>query len=269
MRASRLLLPIVPGFPIRHRVIDMRLSPQAEIQVNYQQRKSENRSHIETGHVRQSTAPPWSAKIRPTHFVSMRIPLACALQHSFQAMKDAAAQQREALLPLFVQPARLHLTLTMLSVPEPTSPQQPPPRASEGVVADIVRGACKGVASFKLCFRGLGTFSDGRVLFARPNAELDYQRLAEFVRHMRAALAAQTVDVKGNPHDEYVPHVTIAKVRPQHREQLGVKRVPDSLWADYKLSDFGDVRLRTVEVCSLKGQSPDGYYRVVEQFSLC
>nr|CCC53988.1 conserved hypothetical protein, fragment [Trypanosoma vivax Y486] len=73
-------------------------------------------------------------------------------------------------------------------------------------------------------------------------------------------------DVKGNPHDSYVPHVTVAKIRSSQRPQFG-SSIPISVWVNYQHHDFGDVTFRQLDLCRMNGPS-DGYYNVEYSFQL-
>jgi hypothetical protein len=75
-------------------------------------------------------------------------------------------------------------------------------------------------APLTIRFNGLGTFDDGRVVFARASADHDFQRLAAAVRSLRRALYDAGADIKGNPDDEFTPYVTVAKVGDKARAVL-------------------------------------------------
>lgn len=108
-----------------------------------------------------------------------------------------------------------------------------------------------------LRFSGMGTFSQGRVLFARCLAEKDFRKLDDIVRAVRHYLCCRLgVDVKGNPYDGFVPHVTLGKIR-KHQEGIVGNTFPPSFWADYQFSDFGDIHFNRIDLCLMRGKSPN------------
>lgn len=103
-----------------------------------------------------------------------------------------------------------------------------------------------------LRFSGLGTFSQGRVLFARCAAEKDFNKLDRIVRAARHYLGSRLgLDIKGNPYDGFVPHVTLGKIR-KHQEGIIGKTFSPSLWSDYQFADFGDVHFKQLDLCQMR-----------------
>ncbi|CBH18433.1 AKAP7 2'5' RNA ligase-like domain containing protein, putative [Trypanosoma equiperdum] len=242
-------------FPINHRIVDHRIAPgvtveETDVQSRY---RRELRTNFATGETRQTIAPPWSARERPTHFFSLRLPSRNSVTLRVKEMHNHLLFSHQQCAPMLVSPTKLHITLGVMTIPE---------NSREELVKNIQQSmsetfAC--VQPLQLRFRGLGTFDFGRVLFIRVVPEADFGRLERAVCDIRRRVGGVLgVDLKGNPHDSYVPHVTVAKIRPNQRQQLG-DTIPQSLWADYQHHDFGDVTLSTVDLCRMKG-SPDGYY---------
>jgi len=73
--------------------------------------------------------------------------------------------------------------------------------------------------------------------------------------------------VKGNPHDSYVPHITLAKIRPHQQKDFG-RNISAEVWASYQHHDFGEVTFDRVDLCSMKGTGESGYYPVVSSFTV-
>ncbi|KAH8603418.1 AKAP7 2'5' RNA ligase like domain [Trypanosoma vivax] len=250
-------------FPINHRIVDRRISPgvtgdQADVQSRY---RRELRTSFTTGETRQTIPPPWSAREAPTHFLALRLPLKNALSTRVKEMHESILFSHSQYAPLLVPLARLHITLGVMTVPEQRQDQ---------TLEDIQRcvsDVFSRVHPLRLRFRGLGTFAHGRVLFVRALPEADFPALDSIVCETRRRVGCELgVDVKGNPHDSYVPHVTVAKIRSSQRPQFG-SSIPISVWVNYQHHDFGDVTFRQLDLCRMNGPS-DGYYNVEYSFQL-
>lgn len=284
-------------FPIKHRVIDMRVHPVVAEQTDVQSRyRRELRSSFITGETRQAEPPAWSAKQRPTHFLSLKVPARCGFRTITREMWNTVLFSHPQVEQLVIPPEKLHVTLGVLSIPTPSSSSSSSAGAvSSGaaaeergdadvdetrVIIERIRrevvlavsnelqrqptpqqgpGTCRGL---QLHFSGLGTFSKGRVLFARCAADRDFYTLDRLVRALRYRLGVGLgLDVKGNPHDSYVPHITLAKIRPTQTKVIG-EVFPPSVWADYQFEDWGDTTFTQLDLCEMKGDKETGYYKV-------
>lgn len=313
-------------FPIKHRVIDMRVHPvvaeQADVQSRY---RRELRSSTITGEARQVEPPAWSARQRPTHFLSLKLPARCGLRSLTKEMWNTVLFAHPHVEPLVIPQAKLHVTLGVLSIPphqqQQEQHQQGEPGAAvsrglednprtlatssnsinnssgdEGPVLETsqeypdqeeliqrIREEVTAVVAnewlrrgthaertadrfrdggLQLHFAGLGTFARGRVLFARCAADRDFHALDRLVRALRYRLGVGLgLDVKGNPHDSYVPHITLAKIRPKQTKIVG-PTFPPSVWSDYQFEDWGDTTFTQLDLCEMKGDSETGYYKV-------
>lgn len=293
-------------FPIKHRVVDCRLHPDVAMQAEVQSRfRRELRSHIITGETRQVTSPRWSSLQRPTHFLSLPLPLRCGLRVLAKEIRDSILFTHPNVEPLLIPDAKLHVTLSVFTLPSPVEQKcsstrdlaLPSPtlfsqerliRAIKEEVQEIIHrellssrsrsktgmqslagtgrrdlnhfflsspsssNTANGGNGLHLRFSGLGTFSDGRVLFARCLAENDFSQLDRVVRAVRHYLGSRLgLDVKGNPYDGFVPHVTLGKIR-KHQKGIVGEAFPPSLWADYQFNDFGDVHFSQVDLCRMR-----------------
>lgn len=266
-------------FPISHRIVDERNAPDAGTQeADIQSRHRRHlRSSFVTGETRQTELPAWSQRVRPTHFLSLPLPARCTLRVRVKEMHDAMVFANQHVEPLLIPAAKLHVTLGVMSVATANSSEESGtaavPVAAAKVLADIqacvdqaCHDECKG--PLQLRFRGLGTFGHGRVLFARCITEGHFCTLDRLVRRIRKDVGLGLgVDMKGNPHDSYVPHVTVAKIRPAQAAEFG-RQLPASMWANHQHHDFGDVTFNKLDLCSMKGQGRDGYYSVVSSASV-
>lgn len=254
-------------FPINHRIIDRRVDPSVAEQMDVQSRyRRELRSGVVTGETRQVKPPHWSAKVRPTHFISLRLPAKCSLHTSLKGFRDAVLFSHPRLEPLLTPPTALHVTLTVMTVPNSTGQLSYVKETMNKVVPSVLSsrlhqrvGTSMTGSGLQLHFSGLGTFQSGRVLFARCAADREFSKLDQLVRELRRTLG-KNIDVKGNPHDSYVPHVTVAKVRKTHKSLVGSEALPPSLWCDFQFDDFGDVVFSHVDLCEMKRDPDTGYY---------
>jgi 2'-5' RNA ligase len=276
-------------FPINHRIVDQRNNPQAgteeaDIQSRY---RRQLRTSFITGETRQTEAPAWSQRVRPTHFLSLPLPARCTLRGRVKEMHDAMIFADQHVEPLLIPLAKLHVTLGVMTVGNgaaAAAANEDGEHASHEIAAAEAKPASGLLASIQECinqavhdvckeplqlrFRGLGTFSHGRVLFVRCISESHFTTLDNLVRRIRKDVGLGLgVDVKGNPHDSYVPHVTVAKIRPSQRGEFG-RQIPTAMWVTHQHHDFGDVTFNTIDLCDMKGQRKDGYYRVVSSASI-
>lgn len=249
-------------FPIPHRIVDRRLEPgvvaaEADVQSRY---RRELRSAFMTGETRQSMTPAWSSRVAPSHFLSLPLPSRCPLRTRVAEVQQSMIFADQQVEPLFVAVAKLHLTLGVMTLPE----EEDQRIALLKAIEECVSAACHEVVQrpLQLRFRGLGTFGHGRVLFVRCLSEGDYSTLDALVRRVRRDVGdGLGVDIKGNPHDSYVPHVTVAKIRPSQRATYG-DRLPMAMWASFQHHDFGDVTFDRIDVCQMRGAGDNGYYPV-------
>ncbi|CAG9580049.1 conserved hypothetical protein [Leishmania major strain Friedlin] len=263
-------------FPINHRIVDQRNTlgsgaEEADIQSRY---RRQLRSSFVTRETRQTEPPAWSRSTRPTHFLSLPLPARCTLRVRVKEMHESMIFANQSIEPLLIPAAKLHVTLGVMTIGgEMVTAEAVSAAAAPDVLAaiqDCVGQACHDTCKepLQLRFRGLGTFAHGRVLFAGCITEAHFTTLDTLVRRIRRDVGLGLgVDMKGNPHDSYVPHVTVAKIRPSQIGQFG-RQLPISMWADHQHHDFGDVTFNRVDLCSMKGEGKDGYYHVVSSIAV-
>ncbi|ESL05778.1 hypothetical protein TRSC58_06560 [Trypanosoma rangeli SC58] len=242
-------------FPINHRIVDRRLAPgvtveEADVQSRY---RRELRTCFTTGETRQTVPPVWSARERPTHFLSLRLPVKNVLKTRVNEMHSQILFSHKQYAPLLVPLEKLHITLGVMTISESEEAK------SLASIHECVSEVFSALRPLQLRFRGLGTFGFGRVLFIRVVPEADFGVLDAAVSKFRRGVGGELkIDIKGNPHDSYVPHITVAKIRSNQRGQFGNK-IPMSMWAEYQHHDFGDITFSQVDVCRMRGAA-DGYY---------
>ena len=267
--------------PIRYRYADARISPGVTInQTDITSRDYAVRSpDFIDGVVRQVSALPNDDRSKPTHFLSLRIPQGSTFAGAFRDIHKLTKDFNEKNLPLFVPLKKLHLTLSVATID---------PAHVNGVVEHIggLLESYNTNGPLSLRLRGLGHFND-RVVFAKVSAELGSNNLNDMVEHIRSGLgkvqvgeggklvsssnmapvSKAAVNLRSNPRDGYVPHVTVAKVRP-HQVKAFNNKVPRSLWAPIQFDDFGDVTFSAIDLCEMAGDPATGYYKVVKSFNL-
>jgi 2'-5' RNA ligase len=247
-------------FPIKRRIQDRRLVPfiREHVEVTSRQRKV-TETFMDTGATRQSEPPEWSKRAKPTHFLSLRVPSKCSFQAAYAQILREIAFSNETYSQLFVKPDRLHVTASVFTINDDEQ---------LSAAVDAAKAAAATLPRLQLRFEGIGTFSSGRVLFAKVVADKDHLLLTDAVLRIRRDAAAAGVDTKGNPLDSYVPHVTLAKVRPHQAKQFPSKVIPINVWAPFKHDVFGTVSFASLDVCCMSGTEPDGYYKTVASFPL-
>lgn len=267
LSTSRGLLSTTKGptfVPYTRRVIDRRLAPNVEMfKAQVTQRHGKNRElMMKDRELRQTEPPHWSAAKRPTHFLSLRMPANSNIAYIAQIIQKHVFDEHREYMPLLIPIPRLHLTMSVMTCADD---------AQIAKAGEIVTSVLEDLKPppFTLAFQGLGTFARGRVVVARVAAEKDSVRLEETVKRIRAALLNEGgIDIKGNPFDSYVAHVTVAKVRPKHEEALGIKVVPPVMYRPFVEETFGNHTFSTVDLCAMQGSQDDGYYPIVKTLQL-
>jgi 2'-5' RNA ligase len=258
---SSLGWPLSKGFVhyARVRTRDLRIAPEALEQGNVQMathRESKKRN-IMRADMRQSAAPAWSARVPPTHFVGLRVETNSNLVRSVQAYRDEL-QAMDSQWPQWLVPNnRLHLTVGVMTLDRPDEQLH--------IVTRLLNEAASCMRPLRLRFNGLGTFGDGRVIFARPAADEHLFRLVKLSRCLRKALAAEGIDVKGNAHDDYTPHVTLAKVTPAIRREHNITVFPERMVALAKNDEMGASWFQRMDLCAMKESSDDGYWKIAHR----
>jgi 2'-5' RNA ligase len=248
-------------FPIKQRLVDRRITAEGqtdEAQITFRRRHL--RTEIQTGASRQTEAPAWSAQIRPTHFLSLRMPPRNQFNRQITSFFDEIRFSRAEFAPLLIPVQKLHLTLGVMSLPNAEVQAPEVVAAMDSLFRDATR--------LELSFRGLGTFNHDRVLFSRVHSGAGFSTLDGLVRRVRRTLGNDMqVDMKGNPNDSYVPHITLAKIRPSQSQRFGAS-IPMSLWASHQFHNFGEVLFDTVDLCEMRTDESTGYYKVVHSVKL-
>lgn len=246
-------------FPIRNRVLDHRVDRDAamfEAQITF--RRRELRTEVDTGNVRQTSPSTVAGSTRPTHFLALRLPPRNEFSRAASGFVEDVKFSNPRFKDILIQPSKYHVTLSVFTFDEAVSV----PEVGEAVKSSF--GSCGPV---RLQFRGLGTFGQ-RVLFARVNSSSSAFALDKSVRTFRKSLIGiPHVKMVGNPYDSFVPHITLAKLRPRHTATLG-RTIAPSMWANFQHNSFGDVTFNTIDLCEMKSDSENGYYKVVQEFQL-
>lgn len=285
-------------FPINHRILDRRVHPIVAEQCSVQSRyRRELRSHTITGAMRQVSPAAWSAAKRPTHFFSLPLPVKCGMRSMMKQMKENVLFSYPKLEPLFIPDTQLHVTLSVFSLPSSftkddlahlkssvsqlVARQHPSSTSSSraGIFSTPYTPARMGndgappTSPIVLRFSGIGSFQHGRILFARCASEQGFNRLDLLVRKLRHHLGiSMGIDVKGNPYESFVPHITLMKARPHHLSLLkdlgeeakhSTSVIPHSLWCEYQFEDFGELAFRRIDLCEMKKDNENGYYPIV------
>ena len=238
------------------RTFDTTIADGANIFANIQAEKPDNVSSQKD--FRQTQAPHWSQRQRPTHFIAFRVPKTSSLLSNVASYhRDVADTVSTAsLTPLLTPLSRLHLTAAVFTLKDP--------EREVPMVRDVMDAVLKKQGPMSLEFRGLSTFSNGRVVFINPTTEKEFQQLILRIRQIRWGLYNLGIDIKGNPYDDFTPHVTLAKMTPRLRNEFiardGVRldTVPLRLWNPVRNDDFGSSMFSNIVLCQMKGQNEAG-----------
>lgn len=226
--------------------------------------------YLTRGETRQTKAAPWSARRRPTHFVALRLPQQSTLYSSISALhadvKDSFSSSQW--YPAFTPLPRLHLTLAVMTLDENNNNQQQQKQHQQNddqasIAARICSEAFASWAKqtndkgFLLRSNTLGFFDDGRVAFARIAQDYDMPLLQRCIKDLRAALSDAGIDVKGNKHDDFVPHVTVAKLTQRLSKEKfnGQRSLPRSLFTHMAWDDLGAATFSSAGLCSMMSVS--------------
>eukprot|EP00758_Cryptobia_borreli_P007839 Tbor_TRINITY_DN5334_c1_g4::TRINITY_DN5334_c1_g4_i1::g.4592::m.4592 len=302
-------------FPIRYRVVDKRVAPgvaSTDAQIQSRFNSNEDRHPFITGSVRQTIVPTHSMGLRPTHFISLRVPRDSQFigdMHAFHAQtKDFNEEAMSLLIPL----SKLHVTLGVAAIGHGvasdrgaegsktvTETQNPDNNNSnnnisninsnntignDDVVGSAVNEFCQRIenivtssklGNITLYIRGCGQFNNGRVVFAKVNAERQFVLLDDLVMRIRRDIGGTggmdrgIINLKGNPYDSYVPHITIAKIRANNNQHsIFNKCIPVDVWSTIQYHDFGEITFDALDICEMKTDPDTGYYRVVKSIPL-
>jgi 2'-5' RNA ligase len=220
-------------------------------------------SELAKGLTRSMEIPHWQQERRPTHFLALRIPQKSSVVAQVRGLHKITERDIIDLLPYLTPVEKLHVTLSLVTVDDEA--------AALPKMIDSMEKVFGSESRFNLHFCNLGVFHEGRVVFIKTFADREQYRLDSKVIECRKDLAfRQKLEVKGNPYNNFVPHVTIAKVTKKTQEKFGsnARVVPRELYDPYAYEDFGQVTLPTLELCSIKGEGTEGYYRVLHSIQL-
>ncbi|KAF8563351.1 hypothetical protein P879_08934 [Paragonimus westermani] len=191
----------------------------------------------------------WQNKLRPNFFICFRVDSPEIIQQVEVVQKHICSSQtiyERCCIPAVA----LHVTLRTLRLHDAS-------HVSECVRAlTQAKDELEGLfPSEPLSVRGVGNFHN-RVVYAvvQPN-----KQLSAFVDHLDLVLRAAGL----SPSDgrDFVPHITLVKLRRPVARQLQVKRIDPSLYEDFVDCSFGSQPVDSIYLCSMeKTRDPSGFY---------
>ncbi|KAF5400855.1 Leukocyte receptor cluster member 9 [Paragonimus heterotremus] len=191
----------------------------------------------------------WQNKLRPNFFICFRVDSPEIIQQVEVVQKHICSSQtmyERCCIP----PVALHVTLRTLRLHDAS-------HVSECVHAlNQAKDELEGLLPNEpLLVSGLKNFHN-RVVYAavQPN-----EQLSAFVDHLDLVLRAAGL----SPSDgrDFVPHITLVKLRRPVARQLQTKRIDPSLYEDFVDCSFGSQLVNTIYLCSMeKTRDPDGFY---------
>lgn len=191
----------------------------------------------------------WQNKLRPNFFICHRIDSPELIQE-VERLQSHIRNTEPAYETCCIHPNALHLTLKTLRLDNAS-------HVSECVHAlNLAKEELQQLLPTRcLKIHGLNTFH-GRVVYAAVEHS---DELSNFVDHLDLVLRSSGL----RPTDgrDFVPHVTLIKLRRPAARKLGVNRIPPSLYEDFSDCSFGSQLFNTIYLCSMeKTRDADGFY---------
>ncbi|KAJ3316349.1 A-kinase anchor protein 7 isoforms alpha and beta [Blyttiomyces sp. JEL0837] len=114
---------------------------------------------------------------------------------------------------------------------------------------------------------GIGTFSNGRVVWTSPKDADTAKKLRDFAADLKDSFVS-----RGLVSDAYnfEPHVTLMKISPPDSRSRGarLKAIPAEVYLPFTETHFGDHTCDALELCQMSSEGPDGYYPVVKSLKI-
>ncbi|KAJ3393653.1 hypothetical protein HDU84_001428 [Entophlyctis sp. JEL0112] len=216
------------------------------------------------------------ANKRLTHFLSLRLDPV-----KFSPFFDHVASTHPQFSSYLVSPNSMHITLLVLTIPRESIPYAIHVlRVScEASIAKwfphLIRADDSRHRNFHVCLRGVGTFGNGRVIWARVVDDSGPTSPA-----VGDSVNMGICELSGLAHDlheafsqcgfvperyEFKPHATLLKIRVppgSGRRQQGSVTVDPSAYLPFAQHDFGAHAVASVELSEMGAMDPqDGFYQ--------
>ncbi|CAH1782947.1 unnamed protein product [Owenia fusiformis] len=242
---KKTIIEVMRAYDEEHKVDDAAADSDG-----YDSDDSDDGINIHVGANIQPHGDYWQDKLRPNHFLALRITDE-EIRKNILDVQDAILDVEDRYAECVIPAGALHVTLCVLGLDTPDQ---------VGHAVDFLHHYHEEIKTMvakdlSLTFKGVGTFFD-RVLYAEP---IPNQGLINIVEYLKTLCKENGIDVRDN-HD-FVPHLTIMKVtRPVSRE-LGTKEIDPQLYSGMHDIEFGEQKFDTIHLCSMAEQrQEDGFY---------
>lgn len=191
----------------------------------------------------------WQNKLRPNFFICHRMDSPELIQQ-VELLQSHIRNTEPVYESCCIPSAALHLTLRTLRLDNASHVSECVHALNQAKeeLQQLLPNSC-------LKLHGLNNFH-GRVVYAAVEHS---DELATFVDHLDLVLRSSGLC----PTDgrDFVPHVTLIKLRRPAARKLGVSRIPSSLYEDFSDCSFGSQLFNTIYLCSMeKTRDVDGFY---------
>lgn len=111
-------------------------------------------------------------------------------------------------------------------------------------------------------FQGIDNYS-GQIFFSKVKpgpAKTHLQEIAKVVKKTFAGQSVRALDDR-----PFNPHVTILHLKPSLKDQLGIDKIDDWVYEDFRETLFGGQRIKSLQLCQKGRPSHEPYYKVVHE----
>ena len=205
---------------------------------------------------------------RPNLFVSLRIRSAPVIRE-LVAVQSALASFDARYASSTVDPASFHITLALLHVDGPGEEaealrvfSQVQPRLRL-ILTGSDDASTTTVTVPELSIRGVSTFGQS-ILYADVARGTSRQRLVAAARVLKDAFRQAGVGCTAETESlEFVPHITLAKLKPGSQSADDLRQFDAASYASFNSHAFGSEAIEALELCSVDApKDADGYYAV-------
>ncbi|KAI9091900.1 kinase A anchor protein [Phlyctochytrium arcticum] len=195
---------------------------------------------------------------RPNHFLSLRLDdskLQAELKAFYQYVHITHPNSR----PFLIAPEQSHITLLLMHLDS---------QASIDTAIDSLESAGKALESLipplpELTFRGVGTFSNGRVIYSKPVEDGGMRTLRSVVEVLTRTYAHAGCNLVGN-RPYWNPHCTLMK-----SQDVETASIDAGVWEPFMDHAWGTSVVDKIELCSmLAPKAADGYYATLASLDL-
>lgn len=201
----------------------------------------------------------WRDKLRPNHFVALRITDDLIRENAVKIQKQVSEAEPK-LKDCKILPGAMHLTLCTVGLESPEQVQSAV-RCLQEAKAELAGFVPKGK---KLTFKGVDTFFNrviyGRVVDCPPE-------FYDLVEHLKTCLVAAGVEIRD--YHEFVPHMTIMKVSRPVAKMTGNNYIAPWLYSSFNETELGSQAVDNLHLCEMVDQrQEDGFYVTAASFEL-